>query len=274
MLYWLSAFSDTIGPLNVLRYITFRTGGAMFTALMLAFLLAPHVTTMLGVRQVRMRSAGLIILSAAVISTLLWSNPANRYVWIVLGVTVGFGLIGLREDYVAAWRSSLSDKVRIAVAAGIASLACLALMRLGPPRSVTPLEISFSAFDLGWLSIPIGALIIVAAAQVVNLADRLCARVIAPLLFLALSFGLVLFFAGNSVLANYFNIRYAPGIGELAVLCGAVTGAGLGFRWFNAAPASTPVGAAGSLALGAMFGAMAVTAKHGVILAMSLLAQG
>src|SRR5215475_1414363 len=136
MLYWLSAFSDTIEPLNVLRYITFRTGGAMFTALVLAFLFAPYIIAMLRARQVRMiRPAGLIMLSALVISTLLWSNPANRYVWIVLGVTVGFGLIGLREDYVAAWRSSLSDKVRIAVAAGIASLACLALMRLGPPRS-------------------------------------------------------------------------------------------------------------------------------------------
>src|SRR5262245_43758988 len=274
MLYWLSAFSDTIEPLNVLRYITFRTGGAMFTALVLAFLFAPYIIAMLRARQVRMiRPAGLIMLSALVISTLLWSNPANRYVWIVLGVTLGFGLIGLRDDYLAAARQSgLSDKIRIALAAGIAALGGLALIHLGSPQSATSLRAR--TFDLGWLSIPIGALIFVAAAQVVNLADKLRARVIGPLLLLALSFGVVLFFAGNRVAADYFNIRYVPGIGELAVLCGAVTGAGLGFPLFHAPPASKLVAATGSLAIGAMFGAMAVAAKYGVVVALSLTAQG
>jgi phospho-N-acetylmuramoyl-pentapeptide-transferase len=274
MLYWLSAFSDTIGPLNVLRYITFRTGGAMFTALVFAFLLAPYIIAMLRARQIRMiHPAGLIMLSALVISTLLWSNPANRYVWIVLGVTLGFGLIGLRDDCLAAARQSgLSDKIRIVLAAGIAALACLALIHLDSLQSVTPLRAR--PFDLGWLSIPIGALIIVAAAQVVNLADRLRARIIGPLLLVALSFGFILFFAGNPVLADYFNVRYVRGIGELAVLCGAVTGAGLGFLWFNTSPVRIFIGATGSLAIGAMFGAMAVAAKYGVVLAVSVTAQG
>jgi phospho-N-acetylmuramoyl-pentapeptide-transferase len=271
MLYWLSAFSDTIGPLNVLRYITFRTGGAMFTALVLVFLLAPYVMAVLGVRQVRpMRSAGLIILSALLIATLLWANLANGYVWIVLAVALGFGFVGLRDDYLeAARQSGLSVKVRIALAAGIASVACLALVHLGRPQTATSLSVPFGKeFDLGWLYIPLAAFIIVAAGNIVNLADRLYGFVIGPLLLVGLSFGLISWFAGNSVLAHYLNIRFVPGVGELAVLCGAVTGAGLGFFWFNAPPASIFLGATGSLALGGMFGAVAVATKHEVVLAV------
>jgi phospho-N-acetylmuramoyl-pentapeptide-transferase len=151
-------------------------------------------------------------------------------------------------------------------------------MHLGSPQSVSSLSVPFvRVFDLGWLFIPIGVLIIVAAGQVVNLADRLGAHIIGPLLLVALSFGFVLWFAGNPILANYFNIRYVRGIGELAVLCGAAAGAGLGFLWFHPRPASVFVGATGSLALGGMFGAMAVAAKHEVVLAafgLFVLAQG
>jgi phospho-N-acetylmuramoyl-pentapeptide-transferase len=271
MLYWLSAFSDAIGPLNVLRYITFRTGGAMFTALVLVFLLTPYVMAVLGIRQVRpMRSAGLIILSALLIATLLWANLANRYVWIVLAVALGFSFVELRDDYLeAARQSGLSVKVRIALAAGIASVACLALVHLGRPQTATSLSAPFGKeFDLGWLYIPLAAFIIVAAGNIVNLADRLYGFVISPLLLVGLSFGLISWFAGNAVFADYLNIRFVPGVGELAVLCGAVTGAGLGFLWFNAPPASIFLGATGSLALGGMFGAVAVATKHEVVLAV------
>src|SRR6266571_3324836 len=209
MLYWLSAFSDTIGPLNVLRYITFRTGGAMFTALVFVFLFGHSIIDQLRLKQGKgqpIRSdgpqshlvtkkgtptmGGLMMLFSLMVSTVLWANLANRYVWIVLGVALGFGLIGLCDDYLeAASQSGLSDKVRIAVAAGIASLACLALMHLGAQQRGASLDVPFiGALDVGWLYIPIGALIIVAAGQVVNLADRLHARVIGPLLLVALSF--------------------------------------------------------------------------------------
>jgi phospho-N-acetylmuramoyl-pentapeptide-transferase len=271
MFYWLSAFSDTIGPLNALRFITFRSGGAMVTAQVLTFLLAPYVIAMLQARQVRIiHPAGLIIVSALAISTLLWANPANRYVWIVLGVALGFGLIGLRQDYLeAARQSGLSVKVRIALAAGIASVACLALVHLGRSPTATSLSVPFGKeFDLGWLYIPVAAFIIVAAGNIVNRADRLHGFVIGPLLLVGLSFGLVSWFAGNSVLADYLNIRFVPGVGELAVLCGAVTGAGLGLLWFNAPPASIFIGATGSLALGGMFGAVAVATKHEFVLAV------
>jgi len=270
MLYWLSAFSDTIGPLNVLRYITFRSGGAMFTALLLVFLL-PYIAAVPRVGQVRpIRLAGLVILSALLIATLLWANLANRDVWIVLAVALGFGLVGLRDDYLeAARQSAVSGKVRIALAAGVASVACLALVHLGRSQTATSLSVPFGKeFDLGWLYIPLAAFIIVAAGNIVNLADRLYGFVIGPLLFVGLSFGLISWFAGNAMLADYLNIRFVPGVGELAVLCGAVTGAGLGFLWFNGPPASIFLGATGSLALGGMFGAVAVATKHEVVLAV------
>src|SRR5262249_54216590 len=155
-----------IEPLRTLRFISYRSGGAMFTALILVFLFAPNIIAMLRARQVGIiHPTGLIILSALVISTLLWANLANRYLLIVLGVALGFGLIGLRDDYLAAARHSrLSEKIRIAVAASIAALACLALMHLGSPQSVSSLSVPLvRVFDLGWLFIPIGALIIVAA---------------------------------------------------------------------------------------------------------------
>jgi phospho-N-acetylmuramoyl-pentapeptide-transferase len=271
MLYWLSAFSDAIGPLNVLRYITFRTGGAMATAFVLVFLLAPYISALLRVRQVRpIHPTGLLILSAVLIATLLWANPANRYVWIVLAVALGFGLIGFRDDYLeAARQSSLSNKVRIAIAAAIASLSCLALMRVGPPQSAASLAAALgSEFDVAWLYIPIGALIIVAVGNIVDLADRLRWDVIRPLLLVALGVGFISYIAGNRVFADYLNVRYVPGMGEFAVLCGALTGAGMGFLSVNAPPATMFIGATGSLALGGMFGAMTVVAKREALLAM------
>jgi phospho-N-acetylmuramoyl-pentapeptide-transferase len=265
MLYWLSAFSDTIGPLNVLRYITFRTGGAMFTAFVLVFL-TPYVSAALRVRRVRpIPSTGLLILSAVLIATLLWVNPANRYVSIVLAVTLGFGLIGLRDDYLEATQQfGLSNKARIAAGAAIASLGCLALMQSAPVAGMPFGE----DFDFRWLYIPIGALIIVLVGNIVDLVDRLHGSVIGPLVLAALGFGFFFFLAGNSVFAAYMNFQYVPGIGEFAVLCGALTGAGMGFLSFNAPPARKFIGATGSLALGGMFGAMTMVARREAVLVM------
>jgi phospho-N-acetylmuramoyl-pentapeptide-transferase len=266
MLYWLSAFSDAIAPLNQLRYISFRTGGAMITAFVLVFLLAPYINALLRGRQVPpIHPTGLLILSAVLIATLLWVNPANRYVWIVLAVTLSFGLIGLRDDYLEATQQfGLSNKLRIAAAVGIASLGCLALMQSAPAAGM-PFG---KDLDFRWLYIPMGALMIVAVGNIVNLADKLHGSVVGPLVLVALGFGFILYFAGNPILANYFNVRYVRGIGELAVLCGALTGAGLGFLWFNAPRASTFIGATGSLALGGMFGAMTMAVEREAVLVM------
>jgi phospho-N-acetylmuramoyl-pentapeptide-transferase len=273
MLYWLSAFSDTIGPLNVLRYITFRTGGAMITALVFVLLFGPSIVAVLRRRQDRpICPTGLIVLSALLVATLLWARLDNPYVWIATGVTLGFGLIGFFGDYVeATGQSAFSDRVRIAIAASIAVAACLALMRLGSRPSATSLGFPFGkefVVDLGWFYIVVGAFIIVAVGNMVNLADRLHKCVTGPLLIAALSFMLVAYLAGNFIFAEYLNIHYVPATGELAVLCGAVVGAGLGFLWSYAPPASSFIGDTGSLALGGVLSTVAVATKHEVVLAL------
>jgi phospho-N-acetylmuramoyl-pentapeptide-transferase len=257
MLYWLAAFSDTIGPLNVLRYITFRTGGAMVTALVCVLLFGPWITGALRRNCRAVHPAGPIILSVLLAATLLWANPGNPYVWIAIGVTLSFGLIGIVA------------KGRLAIATIVATAACLALVHLGRQPTTTSLGFPFGqAVDLGWFYVPVGALVIVAAGNIVNLADRLYGSVITPVLIAALSFSLIAYLVGNSFFAEYLDVRYVPGSGELAVLGGAGIGAGLGFLWLNAPPASTFAGDAASLALGGMLGTVAVATKQEVVLVL------
>src|SRR6266478_1152874 len=287
MLYWLSAFSDTIGPLNVLRYITFRTGGAMFTALVFVFLFGHSIIDLLRLKQGKgqpIRSdgpqshlvtkkgtptmGGLMILFGAVVSTLLWANPTNRYVWIVLGVTLTFGAIGFYDDYLKVTKQThagFSGKLRMVLEALIAAAACYAIASIGRQTFASSLTFPFFkelVLPLGWLFIIFGAV------NAVNLTDGLDGLAIVPVIIVALSFGFIAYLAGNSFFADYLNIHYVAGTGELAVLCGAVIGAGLGFLWFNAPPASIFMGDTGSLALGGMIGTIAVATKHEIVLAV------
>ena len=293
MLYWLSAFSDTIGPLNVLRYITFRTGGAMFTALVFVFLFGHSIIDLLRLKQGKgqpIRSdgpqshlvtkkgtptmGGLMILFGAVVSTVLWANPANRYVWNVLGVTLTFGAIGFYDDYLKVTKQThagFSGKLRMVLEALIAAAACYAIASIGRQPFASSLTFPFFkelVLPLGWLFIGFGAFIIVGAGNAVNLTDGLDGLAIVPVIIVALSFGFISYLTGNSFFADYLNIHYVAGTGELAVLCGAVIGAGLGFLWFNAPPASIFMGDTGSLALGGMIGTIAVATKHEIVLAV------
>ncbi len=271
MLYWLSAFSDTNSSLALFRYITFRTGGAMITALAFVFLLGPAIIAMVcGRRSQAIRPAGPIILSALLFATLLWANPANPYVWIVLAVALAFGAVGLYGDHLeAAEQSAMSDKERIAITASIGLAACIALVHLGRSPVATSLGIPFGRpVDLGWLYIPLGALVIVAAGSIVNLADRLHGSLVGPLLVAVLNFLVLAYVGGNAVFSEYLDIRHVPGTGELAVLCGAAIGAGLGFLWLNTRLASTLAGETASLALGGMLGTVAVATKHEVVLVL------
>jgi phospho-N-acetylmuramoyl-pentapeptide-transferase len=271
MLYWLSAFSDTIGPLNVLRYITFRTGGAMITALVLAYLLAGAMAARSRYKQDRSLAAGATILSALVLTTLLWANPVNPYVWIVLGVALGFGLIGLVGAWMAARRQpAMSDGVRIVVATSIALAAAAALVHIGRPITATSLDpLLGKAIDLGWLYVPAAALIIVAAASIADLAGRLSETVISPLLIATLSLAaIVAYIAGNSLFSTYVDMRYVPGSGELAVLCAAAVGATLGCLWSKARSEAIFTGDTVSFALGGMLGTVAVATKHEAALAL------
>jgi phospho-N-acetylmuramoyl-pentapeptide-transferase len=293
MLYWLSAFSDTVSVLNVFRYLTVRTGGAMMTALVFVFLFGPMIINQLRIKQGKGQPiradgpashlltkkgtptmGGLMVLSGVLVSILLWANLANPYVWIVLGVTLGFGLIGFYDDYLKVTKqthSGFAGRARLGLEAVIALAACLAITSLGRPPFSTSL--AFPLFkeliiDLGWFFVVFGAFIIVGAGNAVNLTDGLDGLAIGPVMIAAGSFGFIAYVSGNALYADYLQIHYVSGTGELSVFCGAVIGAGLGFLWFNAPPASIFMGDTGSLALGGMIGSVAVATKHEIALAI------
>ena len=291
MFYWLTEFSSQLTFLNVFRYITFRTGGAIVTAMAFVFLFGGPFIDMLRVRQGKGQPirddgpashlitkkgtptmGGLMILSSLLVSTLLWANPMNPYVWIVLGITLAFGLIGFYDDYLKVTKQThngISGRSRLAIEAVIAIAGCVALMKLGRPPIASSLVFPFFkelVFNLGWFFVVVGAFVIVGAGNAVNLTDGLDGLAIVPVMIAAASFGLISYLAGNAVFADYLQIHFVSGTGELAVLCGAVIGAGLGFLWFNAPPASIFMGDTGSLALGGMLGAIAVATKHEIVL--------
>ena len=297
MFYWLIELSNTVPGLsalhpflNVFRYITFRTGGAVATGALFVFLFGPWIIDHLRLRQGKGQPirtdgpqshlskkgtptmGGLMILSGLVVSTVLWANPLNPYVWIVLAVTLGFGFVGFYDDYLKVTKqthSGFAGRIRLAIEAVIAIAACYALIRLGRETSATALVIPFFkevVLNLGWFFVLFGAFIIVGAGNAVNLTDGLDGLAIVPVMIAAASFGMIAYLAGNAVFSDYLQINYVPGTGELAVLCGAVLGAGLGFLWFNAPPASIFMGDTGSLALGGMLGSIAVAVKHEIVL--------
>ena len=300
MFYWLFELSNTVPGLgmfrtflNVFRYTTFRTGGAIFTGALFVFLFGPWIIDHLRLRQgkgqpIRIDGpqshlvtkigtptmGGLMILSGLVVSTLLWANTLNPYVWIVLAVTLGFGFVGFYDDYLKVTKQSHSGfagRIRLAIEAIIALAACYALTRLGRDPFSTSLVIPFFkdvVLNFGWFFVMFGAFIIVGAGNAVNLTDGLDGLAIVPVMIASASFGMIAYLVGNAVFSDYLQINYVAGTGELAVLCGAVLGAGLGFLWFNAPPASIFMGDTGSLALGGMLGATAVAVKHEIVLAV------
>jgi phospho-N-acetylmuramoyl-pentapeptide-transferase len=204
----------------------------------------------------------------------LWANPLNPYVWIVLAVTLGFGFVGFYDDYLKVTKQSdkgFSGRTRLAIETIIAAAACYALMRLGRGPLSSSIAVPFLkdvAVNLGWFFVIFGGFIVVGAGNAVNLTDGLDGLAIVPVMIAAASFGLISYLAGNAVFSDYLQINYVAGTGELAVLCGALLGAGLGFLWFNAPPASIFMGDTGSLALGGMLGTIAVAVKHEFVLAV------
>jgi phospho-N-acetylmuramoyl-pentapeptide-transferase len=294
MLYWLVDLSDKLSVLNVFRYITFRTGGAVITALLFVFLFGQHIIDRLRLLQGKGQPirgdgpkshiiakagtptmGGLMILSGMLVSTLLWANPANPYVWVVLWVTLGFGFVGFYDDYLKVTKqqshNGFAGRTRLGVEAVIAAVACIVLVELGHVPFSTSLVFPFFkelVLNLGWFFVLFAIFIIVGAGNAVNLTDGLDGLAIVPVMIAAASFGMISYLCGNTVFADYLQIHYVAGTGELAVLCGAVLGAGLGFLWFNAPPASIFMGDTGSLALGGMIGAVAVATKHEIVLAV------
>ncbi|MGI9409660.1 MAG: phospho-N-acetylmuramoyl-pentapeptide-transferase [Hyphomicrobiaceae bacterium] len=292
MLFELRHFSELLGPLNVFTYITFRTGGAIMTALLFVFLFGPAIIDMLRIKQGRGQPiredgpqshlakrgtptmGGLMILAGSTFSILLWANLSNHYVWIVLGVTLVFGLIGFYDDYLKVTKrtsSGFSGKVRLALELVIAGAAAWAIMHLSPEKFSGALTIPFFKdllVQLGPVFIVFGALVIAGAGNAVNLTDGLDGLAIVPVMIAAATFGLIAYLSGNVKFAGYLQIHHVSGSGELAIICGALIGAGLGFLWFNAPPAMIFMGDTGSLALGGALGAIAVATKHELVLAI------
>lgn len=292
MLYELVNFSDQLGVLNVFKYITFRTGGAIFTALIFVLLFGPGIIDLLRVKQGKGQPiredgpathllkkgtptmGGLMILAGITVSTLLWANLSNAYIWIVLGVTLAYGGIGFYDDLLKVTRrttSGFSGRLRFGVEILVAAIATACVMWIGPPDISGVLTIPFfknMVFYMGPFFILFGALVIAGAGNAVNLTDGLDGLAIVPVMIAAATFGLIAYLIGNARFAQYLQIHYVAGTGELSIICGALIGAGLGFLWFNAPPAMIFMGDTGSLALGGALGAIAVATKHEIVLAI------
>ncbi|MBT5266356.1 MAG: phospho-N-acetylmuramoyl-pentapeptide-transferase [Rhodospirillaceae bacterium] len=291
--HFLVPLADDFQAFNLFRYLTFRTGGAMMTALVISFLFGPLVINWLRAQQREGQPiredgpeghlltkkgtptmGGLLILIALSVSTLLWSDLSNGFVWSVLLVTAGFGVIGFGDDYLKlTHRSSkgLSGKLKFIAQIAIALVATYAIVKLSGPETGTGLAIPFvkdMLIDLGWFFFVFAVIVMVGASNAVNLTDGLDGLAIVPVMIAGGSFALIAYLAGNTVFAGYLAINHVPGAGELAVFCGALIGAGLGFLWFNAPPAMVFMGDTGSLSIGGAIGAISVITKHELVLAI------
>lgn len=294
MLYnLLFPLSDTIGVFNVFQYLTFRTGAAVITALLIAFIFGPWLIRILKKRQQKGQPirtdgpeghtltkqgtptmGGFLILLGLIVATLLWADLTNGYIWVILLVTIGFGAVGFVDDYLKLSRDSsrgLSTRIKFGVEVIIAVGATFWITSLGEASVETSLALPFVKsvlIDLGWFFVPFAAFVMVGSSNAVNLTDGLDGLAIVPIMIAAASFALIAYVVGNAVFTNYLQVHHVPGAGELAVFCGALVGAGLGFLWFNAPPAMVFMGDTGSLSAGGALGAVAVMTKHEIVLAI------
>jgi phospho-N-acetylmuramoyl-pentapeptide-transferase len=273
--------------LNVFKYLTFRTIYAVITALVVSFLLGPWVIRKLQAIQVTQvirtdgpeshlkkqgtpTMGGALILAAIVIPTLLWADLSNSYIWMVLTIIIGYGLIGFVDDYkkvVEKNPKGLSPRQKTLYQVLLGLMVGVALYYT--PGFSTELTIPFFKNlrpDLGIFYIPFVMLVIFGASSAVNLTDGLDGLAIGPVAINAGTYMLFTYIAGNVKLSSYLQIPYVAGAGELAILCGAMAGAGLGFLWYNAYPAEVFMGDVGSLPLGGGLGALAVITKQEILL--------
>jgi phospho-N-acetylmuramoyl-pentapeptide-transferase len=282
---------DQFHALNVIRYITFRSGGAVVTALLISFIAGPSIIAWLRSKQgegqpirtdgpvghlIRKKGTptmgGFLILLALSISTLLWADLGNPYVWLTLAVTVGFGLIGFLDDYRKLTRRShrgVSGRSKLLLEIILAVAACVALALLMPAALANTIAVPFFktiVIDLGWFFLPFGALVVVGASNAVNLTDGLDGLAIVPSMIAAGCFAFIAYVVGNAIFANYLQLHHIPRADELTVFCGAMVGASLGFLWFNAPPAMVFMGDTGSLSIGGALGVISIITKHELVL--------
>lgn len=293
MFHYLVPLSEHVGVFNVFRYITFRVGGAVVTALFIAFVIGPSMIRWLKVKQGKGQPirtdgpqrhivekqgtptmGGLMILVSAVGATILWADLTDLYVWIVLFVTLSFGLLGFADDYQKITKrtsAGVSSGMRLFIEFAVAIAASYAVMTLEAPNLSGAVAIPFFKtvlIPLGWGFLAFGALVVVGASNAVNLTDGLDGLAIVPVIIAALTFALIAYLVGNVKFADYLQLHYVSGVGELSVFLGALVGGGLGFLWYNAPPAMVFMGDTGSLSLGGALGAVAIAVKHEIVLAI------
>jgi phospho-N-acetylmuramoyl-pentapeptide-transferase len=293
LFHLLTPLADHFTPFNLFRYITFRSAGAVVTALIIAFVAGPRVIAWLKSQQaegqpirldgpeshlIRKQGTptmgGFLILLAITVSTLLWADLTNGYVWVVLFVTASFGGIGFFDDYKKLTRrssSGLSGRVKLAAEIIVATTAAILVMRLTRDPLATTLAVPFFKnllIPFGSFFIAFNVFVMIGSSNAVNLTDGLDGLAIVPAMFAAGSFAIIAYLAGNVIFSNYLQLNHVPGAGELTVFCGAMVGAGLGFLWFNAPPAMVFMGDTGSLSIGGALGAISVITKHELVLAI------
>ncbi len=276
---------------NLIRYLTFRSGAACLTALVISFILGPFVIRWLRRAQgngqpIRTDGperhlieklgtptmGGVLILLALTLSTLLWANLGNGYVWATLFVTLGYGGLGFIDD----WRKlaqrhhrgvSARTKLSVQVVIGLIAASWIAALTSGPlGTSLTVPVFKAVLIPLGVFFPVFGMLVMLGASNAVNLTDGLDGLAIVPTIIAAGAFALIAYLVGNRIFADYLQLHPIAGVGELGVFLGALVGAGMGFLWFNAPPAAVFMGDTGSLALGGALGAVAVATKHEIVL--------
>jgi phospho-N-acetylmuramoyl-pentapeptide-transferase len=295
LIHALEAHGHHIPILNLLRYLTFRTGAAIFTGQAVVGLMGNRFIDWMRRKQGRGQPiradgierhviekagtptmGGFMILAGVIVGTLIWGDLANPFVWVVLMVTTAYGGLGFLDDYAKVTKQTtagVSGWVKIAIQFGVAGLATYLIM-VSSFRPVDPglqTSVAFPIFkqlllNLGWFYIAFGMIVIGGFSNAVNLTDGLDGLAIAPVMIAAAAFGFIAYLVGNIKFADYLQVHFIPGVGEIAPFCGALIGAGLGFLWFNAPPAKIFMGDTGSLALGGALGAIAVATKHEIVL--------
>ena len=284
-------YTDIFQPFNLFNYISFRTIGALLTALLISFIFGPSIISLLKKNQKKGQPirtdgpkshilfkagtptmGGLLILLAFSISTILWARLDNLYIWIVLMVAILFGVIGLIDDWLKVSRMNsrgLKSYQKIIPQLFVAFFATLMISDSTSESLQNTLSIPFlkdSILHLGIFYIPFTILVIVGSSNAVNLTDGLDGLAIVPVMIAAGSFAVIAYVVGNINFSNYLQLNYVPGVGEITVLLGAIIGSGLGFLWFNAPPAMVFMGDTGSLSLGGVIGVTASASRHELVL--------
>jgi len=292
MLYhFLYTLTDQYPLFNLLRYITFRAACAALTALLISFVFGPkfiswlkrlqkdgqpirdngpasHLVTKRGTPTM----GGAMILGSITLSVLLWGNLSNVYIWCLLLITLGFGCLGMVDDYIKLTKrhhAGMRSSHKFLLQCLLSGIACYLIMQHSALPFKTGITLPFFKdliINLGYFYIPFVFTVIVGTSNAVNLTDGLDGLAIGSVIITAICFSLISYLVGHQVFAQYLQIHFVPGTGEIMVYCAAMVGAGLGFLWFNAPPAQVFMGDTGSLALGGALGTIAVITKHELVL--------